>query len=1079
MNPPMPLLSHPPAAPHCPQCGYALPSGEAESLCPACLISAVLERGDMEEDGDAEEAPPAPLTCGGYELLEVIGRGGMGVVYRARKPGLGREVALKMIAAAELAEPDEVRRFRQEADVIAQLSHPNIITVHDTGEDAGRAWFVMQLARGGTLAQRLVAKPDAFTAQESAQLVARLARAVACAHGRGVLHRDLKPANILLDAGDTPLVSDFGLARLAHGPGGVTLTGAALGTPAWMAPEQAAGAQAATTASDVYGLGAILYHLLAGRAPFEGTAPLEVLHKVLTTDPPPLRPAGVPRDLATVCLMALAKDPAKRYRSAAELADDLERWLAGEPVRARPAAWPERAWKWSRRHPALAALLAAAALGAAVLSVVLVKGNDLLRAERNVALAQASRASASEQAMALNVYAADLFLARRAFEDGHLGAARATLERHLPAPGGPDLRGFEWHALHRQCQGDDARTLATHTAAVPAVAFSPDGRTALTGGRDGALRFWNTDDGTLQRALPLKPDTPPLADFAVLAALPVRSPEVAQVLAGGTSFEGLRMRARPSRLGEINTVAWSPDGKWIVTGGNGAYVRLWRAEDGALHGFIPSMQVTQVAFTHDSAEIVLAIPVQNGSAPEVRRYAVGTLARLETIRTPQPAFGLAANVAGLAIAGDGEVIMRSVDGRAAVRWPVDHPVRSLAVSPDGARVAVFGDENGTLRRSTGEVIAGLSPQQGRVRSPVFSSDGRLLAAGCEGQVVTVYNGETGKPLHSLRGHTGEVLGVAFRPGTSQILSGSGDFTARFWPEGTARSTDTGIIPHREALAAVSADGTHLLGESIDGRVFLTTTGGPAVSLPDDHPRYALALTGSGDALRILTRRRSETVLEWWQPNGTPDGTPIAIPNVPKKLRGLTVSSDSRILAVSDARKVTLHDTRTGRVIRTLPDAPLTIESLRLSADGTLLIAREYPRVAAVADTATGQWLWHERLTSGTLGPMIFSPDQSLLVTGADDAIVSIRRARTGEVVTTLREHLSEITTLAFTPDGRTLASASKDRTLRLWHVPTWRPLGPLRREVLIGSLHFAGSELLAAEHDRRWLRLSGEQVSAR
>ena len=1010
---------------------------------------------------------------GEYRILETLARGGSGIVYRARN-AQGTEVAIKMLADAGLADPDEIRRFRLEAEVIASLDHPHIIRLLEAGERGGRLYFIMTLAPGGSLATRLAEQAFPFPPDEAARTTALLAGAVDHAHGHGVLHRDLKPGNILLAADGSPLVSDFGLARLTHGAGGATITGTALGTPAYMAPEQARGA-AATTASDVYGLGAILYHLLTGHPPFEGGTPLEIMRRLATEDPVPPRGLvpSLPRDLATICMRCLAKEPARRYRSAAELADDLRRWLDGGNVQARPAAWPERTWKWARRHPAYATLLAALTAGAGILGTVLVQGHALLRTERNEALHQAARATDGERSMALNVYAADLFLARRAFEDGHLGAARSALERQVPAAGTPDLRGYEWHALERQCQGDEARTLATHAAAVPAVAFSPDGLTALTGGRDGALRFWKTDDGSPLRALPQQPGTPALADFATLAALPVRSPEVAQVLSGSATFEEVRMRARPSKLGEISCVAWSPDGKWTITGGLGSYVRLWRVEDLALHGFIPVTTAEQLAFTPDSAEIVLALSHPGGG--EVRRYAVASLARLETLATPVPAFALAADVPELAIIGDSKILLRHVDGTQSVSWSVDLPVRSLALSPDGSRLAAFGQENGTLRHArTGGVIAGLSPEQGLVRSPVFSSDGNTLAAGCAGQAVVTFDGRTGQPRQTLRGHIGEVLSVAFHPGNSQILSGSSDHTARLWPLQANTSPDTEILPHREDLVAVTEDGGYLLGGNAQGHVFCRRPDTREAAVPQDQPRLALTISGSGESVRFLTRRADAAVLEWWHADATPDGAPVPLSCIPAMPKAIAASRDGRLIAVSDQSRVSLCDTRSGQIIRTLPAAPLRIESLRLSADGSLLIAREYPCFAAVADTTTGQWLWRERLTSGTLGPMVFSPDQSLLATGADDAIVTIRSARTGAILTTLREHLSEIGSLAFSADGRTLASASKDRTLRLWHVPTWRPLGPLRRDMLCSSLHFTARGLHAAEYGRRWLLILGK-----
>jgi eukaryotic-like serine/threonine-protein kinase len=287
----------------------------------------------------------APCAVGDYELLAEIARGAMGVVFRARQRSANRVVAVKMILAGHLAGPTEVRRFRAEAEAAANLDHPHILPVYEVGEHDGRPFFSMKLARGGTLAARvseLVADPPA-----AAALVAKLARAVHHAHQRGILHRDLKPANVLLDADGSPLVTDFGLAKRTGTESGATHSGAIVGTPSYMAPEQARGDRQITTAADVYALGAILYELLAGRPPFKGDSIIETLRQV--TDREPDHPRAVhPQadpDLSAVALKCLEKDPAARYESAAALADDLDRWAAGEPTRARPLSPPAQAWR--------------------------------------------------------------------------------------------------------------------------------------------------------------------------------------------------------------------------------------------------------------------------------------------------------------------------------------------------------------------------------------------------------------------------------------------------------------------------------------------------------------------------------------------------------------------------------------------------------------------------------------------------------------------------------------------------------------------------------------------------------------
>jgi serine/threonine-protein kinase len=307
------------------------------------------------------ELPAVP----GYEVLGVLGRGGMGVVYKARQVKANRLVALKMILAGAHAGPDERARFLVEAEAAARLAHPNIVPLYEVGEHAGLPFFSLGLCEGGRLDQRLRQAPP--TPTEAAALVEALARAVHYAHGKGVLHRDLKPANVLLDADGTPRIADFGLAKLLGGPG-QTCSGAVLGTPSYMAPEQAAGRKDVGPAADVYGLGAVLYELLTGRPPFQGATFAETLAQALTDEPAPparLRP-GLAPDLEAVCLKCLRKAPAERYASAADLADDLRRFLDGEPVRARAPGCLRMAWLWLRRRRLPVALVALALLGVAL-----------------------------------------------------------------------------------------------------------------------------------------------------------------------------------------------------------------------------------------------------------------------------------------------------------------------------------------------------------------------------------------------------------------------------------------------------------------------------------------------------------------------------------------------------------------------------------------------------------------------------------------------------------------------------------------------------------------------------------------
>jgi serine/threonine protein kinase len=345
---------------------------------------------------DGEPRPPLP-DVPGYEILAEAGRGAMGVVYKARQARLNRVVALKMVLAGSHASAEQRLRFLQEAELVARLHHPHIVAVHEVGTHADCSFLVLEFVDGPTLAQLCGGTPQ--PPAEAARLVEVLAGAVHEAHAHGIVHRDLKPGNVLLarreanaaaaagaarlSADWVPKVADFGLAKRAEFDSGLTQTGAVVGTPAYMAPEQAGGKKGVGPAADVYALGAILYELLTGRPPFLGESPLDTLARVVGDEPVAVRALQpkVPRDLETVCLKCLQKEPGKRYASAQALAGDLRRFLAGQPVAARPVGAPERAWRWCRRHPAVAALSAAVALLLTVLTVgSLVKNADLRKA---------------------------------------------------------------------------------------------------------------------------------------------------------------------------------------------------------------------------------------------------------------------------------------------------------------------------------------------------------------------------------------------------------------------------------------------------------------------------------------------------------------------------------------------------------------------------------------------------------------------------------------------------------------------------------------------------------------------------
>jgi TolB-like protein len=357
----------------CERCGAEILPDEQEGLCVACLLETSLETFDHNPDG--ELAPEIPGELGDYELIEEIGRGGQGLVYRARQKSLNRIVALKIIGLGRWATKAHIKRFRLEAEAAARLNHPCIVPIHEIGESDGCCYFSMQLVEGQRLHEAIKSEP--MPNRHAAKLIIKLARTIHYAHERGILHRDIKPGNIMMDGDGEPHLTDFGLARLVERES--TITGTmmeALGTPSYMAPEQAAGdAEQLTNATDVYGLGAVFYHLLTGHPPFSGATIYETVRQMLETEPrrPRLLNPKVDRDLSIICLKCIEKNPEHRYSSALALAEDLERWLNHEPIEARCAGGLTRAKKWVRRKPAIAAVIALSFALIAALSVIIWK----------------------------------------------------------------------------------------------------------------------------------------------------------------------------------------------------------------------------------------------------------------------------------------------------------------------------------------------------------------------------------------------------------------------------------------------------------------------------------------------------------------------------------------------------------------------------------------------------------------------------------------------------------------------------------------------------------------------------------
>src|SRR6266550_1439930 len=354
----------------CGKCGAKISADAPQGVCPACLLETGLGLFDDEDENGADQepmlsrlngAPPIKMlgNFGDYELLNEIGRGGQGVVYRVHQKSLNRTVALKVIGLGPWASEAHLKRFRREAEAAASLDHPFIVPIHEVGERDGCCYFSMNFVEGGQLDEVVRGAP--MSIRQAAELIVKLARTVEYAHEHGILHRDIKPGNVLLDGKGEPHLTDFGLARLVETESTMTRTLEVIGTPSYMAPEQAVGNNAAvSTVTDVYGLGAVFYQLLTGQPPFAGGATYETIKLLLDMEPRQPRQVNpkIDRDLSTICFKCLEKDPKRRYSSALALAEDLERWLKHEPIQARRTGIFARGKKWVRRNPSIAVMAA-------------------------------------------------------------------------------------------------------------------------------------------------------------------------------------------------------------------------------------------------------------------------------------------------------------------------------------------------------------------------------------------------------------------------------------------------------------------------------------------------------------------------------------------------------------------------------------------------------------------------------------------------------------------------------------------------------------------------------------------------
>lgn len=1038
------MMSEPAAI--CPECGA--PCEEESGLCRRCLVAQVL-MGDREEDEDVETDMPLG-EIGDYEILEKIAQGGMGIVYRARQKGLGREVAVKLIPEGRLASQSEVQRFRMEAEAAAELNHPNIVSVHEIGEEDGQHFYSMRLIEGGSLREHV----DEFGGEprKATELIVKIVRAVHFAHQHGILHRDLKPGNILIDRHGEPQIMDFGLAKRVDADPHLTMTGQVLGSPAFMAPELLTGTGSASVLSEVYSLGVILYQLLAGHVPFDGTSQLAIIRHVADSEVPRL--AGIDRDLETICLKSLEKQPVKRYASAAFFADDLERWLERRPIQARAVTRMERMIKWVRRKPAVAALIAVSLIAAAVSWVILLNSNMRITEERN-------RALESERDTRVQLYVSDMAAVQRALTAGNLFQARGILTRHVPRPEMEDLRGFEWRHFWLQCQSDETFSLPTRPAhAIQSVDFSPDGKVMAVGGKDFVYLF----DAQTRECLKRFPED---VKYDLIYTL---KREVAVM----KDDLFLPQRKGGRQLSEVysTTFLGGENGDRMLLGGGEDHATIWNWKTAKIDTWIPL----------DCARIV--------DVPGTDWLAAGTGWReLETVkegmqlidRTTLKAVGPEFLGAGglVDVSADGQTFLTGdaqgnlkifhQNGKLVASAKFKTSVTSVSLSPDGSMVAaaIHPEETVFLWDVAAKKISALRKHSARAWCVDFSPDGETIASTGADQTICLWDVKTRKLKRRLTGHTSEVLVVKFSPDGQWLLSGGRDSHLKIWDMVADDQTD--FFPRLSWPAEFLPDSRKLLATSLDGGLRVLDLEGGA---PIDIVLYEIAkdfrFDAEGKVLQAVTQEAenpAECFFRTWSTESWEPVNKVKIQRVESAFEApmSRISTDGKSVAVVTAmkrKKFATFDWETGK-----EGESVSVNNLSTTP------------TSAIFDSAGNLWftIWPDQLQmrsgDGVVHDILQFPGESKslalsenwIASGLGDGRVCVYDRKSSELKMTLMGHLDDVIFVAFSPDEECLASVSEDRTLRLWSLRAKREITVLSEGHLWKELAFSpdGKVLLA------------------
>jgi WD40 repeat protein/serine/threonine protein kinase len=1022
-------------------------------------------------------------TAGGrYQPVRLHGRGGLGEVFVAKDQELGREVALKEMRREHADDPLSRSRFVREAEITGGLEHPGVVPVYGLCQYGdGRPAYAMRFIRGETLKEaiaRYQAGDAGWTLRTLLMRYVAVCNTVAYAHSRGVLHRDLKPSNVMLGRYGETLLVDWGLAKPTAGPNAdtdvpepplvsaiapenlATQAGAAVGTPAYMSPEQALGRlDQLGPASDIYSLGATLYTLLTGRPPLDGKDTAELLRRAQRGDwlPPRRVRPDVPPALDAICSKAMAARPDRRYGSALELAADVERWLADEPVTAYAEPWPVRARRWMRRHRPLVSTVVGVVLVALVgttVGLLLVSDAWDREAEaRRTAEEKATEAGQQKETAdrrreeaRFNQYVAQMNLVQREYEGNNMDRVRELLEAQVPRePDVKDYRNFEWFFWQRMSH----RELLVMQGPTPMfdVEFSRDGARLTTSGyaqAERTVRVWDVKTGRVLFTVPgdhfvYSPDDRWLAAW---------HGKTVRVWNMATRAEQCSFNARAN----LAVGAFSPDGRRLACVGYDT-AGVWDSSSGQeLLTFKVPVGRLGLAFSDDGRRLleigadgkVRAWDAANGKAQPILKVPQELLAGMG--REELSPVSYRSDGRHRAFGGsDGSVRVWDTASDMEVATLKGHarPVAAVRYSPDGRQLLSL-DKSDTILvwdAVSGKKLLEPRGQNGTVLHLRYSPDGDRLAIADRVGTIRLYDARTGRVLQDLKGHRGQATGLAFSPDGRRLASVGFDGAVRVWN-----------VAAQDPLALTGS-----------GTTYPEVTG--ALSYSPDGCRLAWA----GSA--IVHVWDTATGQEW-----------LTLEGHTSEVHGLAYRRDGRQLASAGDKTARVWDAASGKELLVFRRHTGSVWCVAYSADGRQIASAGHDQLVRVWDAASGAELFTCRAHTQAIFGVAYSPDGRRLASASRDATVRVWDATSGAALLTLKGHSDAVIAVAWSPNGRRLASASADRTVRVWDVATGAQLLTLRghSQVAYSVAYSAdGERLISAGLDRSariWDATSGQEL---